>query len=123
MREENISNLQDEYCGVEKAGDNQVNRSSSRSSSLRDIDGRKLTEKNKEGSNRMVDEPDRMIHDYIKFNKQKYLNISVGLDEGARVAEWLLRLSDTRWPLWFVGSIPAPGVSLSLFNNFLGVNH
>ena len=68
-----------------------------------------LNEKNKKGSNRMV-EPNLLIQSYDNRKEEKYLNISVNSNDCVGVAEWLLQLSDTKCPSGFVGSIPTPGV-------------
>jgi|SaaInlV_200m_DNA_2_1039689.scaffolds.fasta_scaffold27869_2 hypothetical protein len=51
-----------------------------------------------------------LIPSYVHKNGIRYLNVSVYNCECARVAEWLMQLTDTGHPIGFAGSIPVPGV-------------
>lgn len=73
--------------------------------------------KKEKGSNREV-KPNRLIH-VSKNNNKKYLNISINLNEGARVAERLMQSLDTRCPSGLTGSIPVPGAFPAFFPNLL----
>ena len=73
----------------------------------------------KKGSNGMV-EPNRLIRDYIIWNKKKYLNVSISLFYScAGMVEWLSQSLDTRCPSGFLGSIPT---SSAVILNFLEFN-
>ena len=70
-----------------------------------------VIKKNKRGSSRA--EPNRLSTNYIYYNRQKYLNVSIDKNNScAGMAERLTQLVVNQYPSGCVGSIPTASATL-----------